>query len=77
LVVCALRLAQGILLRKLTEKRCVYLVDDLPSELDKRRCSSVLAALEKLQAQVFLTCVGVDNIEAEGKRFHVEQGEIL
>ena len=35
LLVYALKLAQGALFKKLTGKKCIYILDDLPSELDE------------------------------------------
>ncbi len=81
LTVYALHLAQGILLHHQTHKRCVYLLDDLPAELDPQSRQRVATALRKIDAQVFIT--GVDrsalaNLEClEGaKVFHVEQGRV-
>ncbi|MEE8060108.1 MAG: DNA replication/repair protein RecF [Pseudomonadales bacterium] len=82
LVVCALRVAQGYLLSQLTGRLCVFLVDDLPSELDNDRRKALCKLLEELQCQVFITCV--DRADMENcwsmdtpiKMFHVEQGKI-
>lgn len=82
LVICALRLAQGFLLSKITRKRCVYLVDDLPAELDRERRQSLCRLLERLDAQVFVTCVDPNDLkdcwsnEADITLFHVEQGVV-
>jgi DNA replication and repair protein RecF len=81
LLVYALQLAQGILLRQQTHKRCIYLLDDLPAELDASNRYKLAAALNTIDAQVFITgiereilsdlCLAVDS-----KMFHVEQGEV-
>ena len=77
LVMIAMRLAQGILLKQLVDKSCVYLVDDLPSELDKQNLSLVVDALLSLGAQVFLTSVDKAAFgDLEGAMFHVEHGTI-
>ena len=83
LVVCALKLAQGQLLAEAKRQECVYLVDDLPSELDKVHCQLVAEVLKELETQVFITCV--DNTEIaevwsvaaaqDVAMFHVEQGQ--
>lgn len=82
LVVCALRIAQGHLLNQAQQGRCIYLVDDLPSELDERHRKSLCRLLEELQCQVFITCVE-PHVLMDGWRkdtpvamFHVEHGRI-
>ena len=82
LVVCALRVAQGYLLSQETGRSCVYLVDDLPAELDKTHRAALCKLLEELQCQVFITCVDNRDLndcwskDASIKMFHVEQGSI-
>lgn len=82
LVVCALKLAQAKLFSALTGQRCVFLVDDLPSELDKTHRTSLADALNGLDCQVLVSCVDRGDLEglwpavaAEQRRmFHVEHG---
>lgn len=82
LVVCSLKLAQGQLMTEQGRARCVYLVDDLPSELDAQHCRKVCDLLASMGAQVFITCIARRDIDAlwpEAGRdrmamFHVEQG---
>jgi DNA replication and repair protein RecF len=82
LVVCALRIAQGYLLSQLTGRGCVYLLDDLPAELDKKHRMALCGLLEKLECQVFITCVDQHDMDdcwsnnASIKMFHVEHGNI-
>lgn len=78
LIVYALRLAQGILLKQQTQKNCVYLLDDLPAELDPVNRHKVAKALSGMNAQTFIT--GVERAVLEdfmsfpcAKMFHVEQ----
>ncbi len=79
LLLVALRLAQGILLREQAQKSCIYLVDDLAAELDETRQAYVCQVLVDLAAQVFVTCV-TQNTYSESfsdvphKLFHVEHG---
>ena len=82
LVVCALRIAQGHLLNQARRGQCIYLVDDLPSELDEQHRKALCRLLEELHCQVFVTCVDQDLLK-DGWRaetpvsvFHVEQGHI-
>lgn len=82
LVVCALRIAQGHLLDQARLGHCVYLVDDLPSELDEQHRKALCRLLEELNCQVFITCVNHDSLvddwleETEVSVFHVEHGHI-
>jgi DNA replication and repair protein RecF len=82
LVVCAMKLAQGRLLTQRTGRQCVYLVDDLPSELDRDHAGKVCEELGSLGAQVFITCVDKQDVlgvwpSAEALAvFHVEHGQI-
>ena len=83
LVVCALKLAQGRVLAEGAPERAVYLIDDLPSELDAERCERVCRCLSGLGAQTLLTCVDRDAVPAhwlgeqdEVAMFHVEHGQV-
>ncbi|MFT6957264.1 MAG: DNA replication and repair protein RecF [Halieaceae bacterium] len=82
LLVCALKLAQGQLMGEKATSNCVYLVDDLPSELDKRHSRLVAEKLESLGVQVFITSVEREDIESvwpkpgELTMFHVEHGAV-
>jgi DNA replication and repair protein RecF len=82
LVVCALRIAQGHLVSQAKRGQCLYLVDDLPSELDEHHRRSLCRLLEDLGCQVFITCVD-EELLREGwhtdtpvAMFHVEHGRI-
>jgi DNA replication and repair protein RecF len=57
LVVCALKLAQGQVLAQYRRDPGVFLVDDLPAELDVLRCERVCRALARTGAQTYMTCV--------------------
>ncbi|MEZ5570626.1 MAG: DNA replication/repair protein RecF [Halioglobus sp.] len=82
LVVCALKLAQGQLMSQLERGQCTYLVDDLPSELDREHCELVCRLLASMDAQVFITCIDQQEISSvwpetsELAMFHVEQGSV-
>lgn len=60
LLVCAMRLAQGILLHNETKRNCIYLIDDVNSELDITSQSKLLTHLNKLNSQVFITNISRD-----------------
>jgi DNA replication and repair protein RecF len=78
LLICVLYLAQAQHLYALTGKKCVYLIDDLASELDKCNRQAVLQVLAEQNHQIFIT--GVDDLawegEFAGEMFHVEHGRI-
>lgn len=83
LLVCALKLAQVGYLNTY-QKKCVVLLDDLSSELDKQARSRLLTMLHQLGAQMLITAVEAEdiwptllNLDNQAKLFHVEQGEIL
>ena len=84
LVVCGLKLAQGQLMSELGKGHCTYLVDDLPSELDREHSALVCQMLASMQAQVFITCVQRRDIgdvwpeddQQDLAMFHVEHGAV-
>ncbi|MCW3147767.1 DNA replication/repair protein RecF [Stutzerimonas stutzeri] len=82
LVVCALRIAQGHLVSEAKRGQCIYLVDDLPSELDEQHRQALCGLLEQLDCQVFITCVDSTvlqagwHVETPVSMFHVEHGRV-
>ncbi|MBF7728871.1 DNA replication/repair protein RecF [Pseudomonas sp. N040] len=82
LVVCALKIAQGYLVNQSRSGECVYLVDDLPSELDEHHRHALCGLLEDLNCQVFITCVDHKILrecwqtDTPVAMFHVEHGRI-
>lgn len=82
LLACALQLAQGLLLKKLINKSCIYLFDDLFAELDPIRQNCLKQLLHRLEAQVFITAIeenlvkGFDNNKL-GKTFQIKQGKVI
>ena len=85
LLVCALKIAQGYVFTRLTGRRCIYLVDDLPAELDKEYRTLLVGWLYKMQTQVFITGVESEALLEtwqgkvsgdEIRMFHVEQGQV-
>lgn len=84
LLICAMIVAQGMLLSDLINKAPIYLVDDLPSELDERSGSKLVSLLAQQQSQVFITAIdhavmhGLlgNDIGSSVKVFHVEHGRV-
>ncbi len=80
LMVCALRVAQGQHLTQVTNKQCIYLIDDFASELDSQRRSRLAECLKATGAQVFVSSITESQIadmrDDTGRVFHVEHGKI-
>lgn len=88
LLICTLKIAQAQLLEQETGKRCLFLVDDLPAELDAQNRSRVCKLLAARAGQVLLTSIeraylahelaALDPEKpTENKLFHVKHGKIL
>jgi DNA replication and repair protein RecF len=82
LFVCAMILAQGELLNRGLQKRPLYLIDDLPAELDKLSRGKLVKLLAKQDTQIFMTAVekaALDDIITTPtfKMFHVEHGRVV
>ncbi|QJQ95587.1 MULTISPECIES: DNA replication/repair protein RecF [Halomonadaceae] len=82
LVVSALKLAQGRLLEQATGRNCIYLIDDLPSELDAQHRRGFCQWLEWMRCQVFITSIEHDTLaglwqpETSIAMFHVKHGRL-
>ncbi len=79
LLISALFLAQGKLLESLSGKSCLYLIDDLASELDVGSRERLIAVLRSINAQVCLTGIYPSDIMdfiSDAKMFHVEHGRV-
>ena len=83
-LVAALIVGQGQMFRQTRDKQCVYLFDDLVSELDNDYLLRLLKVLADAKAQVFITGTDfvplVNVLEKEKINdfavFHVEQGKV-
>jgi len=81
LVNYALKLAQGQLLYGQTKKQSIYLIDDLPAELDESKRQLLTTALQDINAQTFITGIDKQAVtpiveQFDGTMFHVEHGSI-
>jgi len=82
LFVCAMLLAQGLLIKQCQEVDPIYLVDDLPAELDQKNRAKLMALILEQNTQIFLTAIDstvIKDIEvrADLRMFHVEHGEVV
>ena len=79
LLVYALKLAQATHFRRQTGQSCLFLLDDLPAELDCDHRALVINCLNDLDCQYFMTGVDKQDFEllVEGtahRMFHMEHG---
>ena len=79
LLVYALKLAQATHYRQKVGRSCLFLLDDLPAELDYEHRAQVVACLNTLGCQYFMTGVDRKDFEllVEGmahQMFHMEHG---
>ncbi|MDN3562321.1 DNA replication/repair protein RecF [Vreelandella neptunia] len=81
LVVSALKLAQGRFLERTAQRHCIYLIDDLPAELDEQNRYQFCGLLEDMQCQAFITSVEPSALknawrtDTPVKMFHVKHGK--
>lgn len=79
LLICAMKLAQIAYLKEKTGKVCVVLVDDLPAELDQKNRQRLIALLQDLDTQLFITATDRGLIDISGwpdsKVFHVKHDQ--
>lgn len=81
LLVAALRLVQGAHYQRKKGQACIYLVDDLPAELDPVRQAKLCEALRRSGSQVFVTAIEKEELlphfnDTSTQVFHVEHGAI-
>lgn len=85
LLVCALKIAQGYVFSRITGRKTVYLIDDLPAELDEKHRELLTRWVDTMNTQVFITGVEQATLlsswqskpETEIKMFHVEHGLVI
>ena len=81
LLVCAMRLAQGLYLKTQSGQDCIFLIDDFASELDEHKRAVLAQRLTELGAQVFVSAIDASQLSQmitrdNSKLFYVKQGEI-
>ena len=85
LLICAMILAQGMMLAEQEKTGLIYLVDDLPSELDLSSRQKLVSLLAMQKTQIFITAIEQeticelirDKINIPTKVFHVEHGSVV
>ncbi|MED7788230.1 DNA replication/repair protein RecF [Francisella sp. 19X1-34] len=63
LLICAIKLAQGEIHNIENENKCIYLIDDITSELDATHTQTLFNYLKKLESQVFITTTEKNKID--------------
>jgi len=84
LLICAMILAQGILQTTYANKGLIYLVDDLPAELDLPSRQRLISLLSAQGSQIFITAIESETmrqfineqLDVTMKVFHVEHGNL-
>lgn len=82
MLICAMLVAQGMLLTAHRNKGLIYLIDDLPSELDFQSKDKLVSLLTQQKAQIFITAIEsmmvsevLTDPQTQIKQvFHVEHG---
>ena len=82
LLVYALKLAQATYFKDSSGESCLFLLDDLPAELDYQHRQQVVNYLYELGSQFFITGVDERDFESlikDGKHqmFHMEHGAVI
>ncbi|NOX09353.1 MAG: DNA replication/repair protein RecF [Gammaproteobacteria bacterium] len=81
LLTIAMLITQAVLFSNVTNKQCLFLVDDLSAELDEEHRRRVLSELAELNAQVFITTVNEEDVVLldlpQKKVFHVKHGIVV
>jgi DNA replication and repair protein RecF len=72
----ALILAQGKLLHQKTRSAPIYLIDDLPAELDPSKQQLVLQSLAELKAQSFVTGINKKDLAIIADQFPAETFQV-
>lgn len=82
LLVCAMILAQGRLLNQSKNRRLIYLLDDVPAELDAGSLRRLMDLLLQQPMQLFVSAIdasvitNLNQYQRSMKVFHVEHGEV-
>lgn len=85
LLICAMILGQGTLLLRHANKKLVYLVDDLPAELDGESRKGLASVLAAQKTQLFMTAIDDQSVKElikylphlDHKTFHVKHGRTI
>ena len=78
LITFALYLAQASLQQDIGAHSGIFLVDDLPGELDRHHIATVMNILREIPMQIFISCIDVSQLPKPHRRadkmFHMKHG---
>ena len=79
--ICTMMIARAQLLKQQSGRSCVFLIDDLPAELDSIAGKELITALKTLGVQVIITGIEERKLrdfigDEEYSMFHVEHGVV-
>jgi len=79
--ICLLKLAQSEYLNRKANRKSIYLLDDLPSELDDEAIAYFIMSLSRTSSQVFITTIRDELIQNRDlfsgqTMFHVKHGVV-
>lgn len=80
-LITVLKLAQAQVLKAQTDKSCLFLIDDLPSELDDDSRRLLLTTLAQCEVQAFISSITANAVAeyldpTQCAVFHVEHGQV-
>lgn len=81
--VLAIFVAAERIISELTDKKCIWLLDDIAAELDTASLKRIMAVCDSTDNQMFFTCIEKDlalikQVSQFGhKVFHVKHGELI
>ncbi|TNG00363.1 MAG: DNA replication/repair protein RecF [Gammaproteobacteria bacterium] len=81
IITFALYLAQMQLQNNQGKKKGILMIDDMPSELDKKHIGMVIELISTMDIQILMSCISPDllNLQSDevSRMFHVKQGELV
>lgn len=74
----ALRLAQASVLNANSTRKVIYLLDDMPSELDSAKQQQILKLCQQMSNQVFMTAIELPDLTFSGQEqvYNLAEGQV-
>ena len=81
MVIYAIKLAQSLIFEESKKRACIFLLDDMVSELDKKHCKALSELLFEIHSQLWITGIKRSALEQvftgnTSQMFHVEHGQV-
>ena len=78
LTLYALKLAQAGILQQVTNKQVLYLIDDMPSELDLSKQQKIIDLCSMANNQILLTAISkMIHVKHQASKFNLEAGSLM